>query len=202
MPLLLAPLLAFGLGAALSWAPSRPAERGEGLWPPSRETAVVALFAALVFAPVHAWFVWFAGDWSLAYLADSRLVPSAVELVLIALDTALVVVGFRVARHRVKTFASLVVVTAAPLGMAALGAALLASRLSVDASFHRFQNDYGLQSIAGSSLGLAILWLDGLLLVGAVLTARDLVHAPRPVQAEGDAPPGEEPKRRLGQRSA
>ncbi|HVY45312.1 MAG TPA: hypothetical protein VHB21_05505, partial [Minicystis sp.] len=84
MPALVAPFVAFALGVAMAIRAMQDAAR----WDEAERRAarrIVGLFAALVLAPVTAYFVVFAGDWSLAYLAEARAVPSAVALVWVLL---------------------------------------------------------------------------------------------------------------------
>ena len=71
MPALLGPLVGFALGAAFAWIrlAEAPADGRRG-GPPG--VTICALFGALVYAPVNAYFLAFAGDWSLAYFVDSR----------------------------------------------------------------------------------------------------------------------------------
>ena len=71
MPGLVAPLVAFALGVVFALHARAGAERYDDL---ERRAAVriVLLFGALVLAPVTAYFVAFAGDWSLGYLAEAQ----------------------------------------------------------------------------------------------------------------------------------
>jgi len=111
VPAFVAPLVGFALGVVLAWlsaaAPRRPpgwglAPPGAPPWAPGRTApaeprgrplALAALFSALVFTPICAYFLIFSPDWSFAYLVDPRRIPSAVDLLLLALDAASVPAG-------------------------------------------------------------------------------------------------------------
>ncbi len=173
MPAALGPLVGFALGVALAWwYGDGDAERG----PIRRSTAVVALFAALVFAPINGYFLAFAGDWSFAYFLDSRAIPSALGLVLAVVDAALVVTGFAIARGRVRAraFGPVALLAVVPAGLSLLAVVALYPRLRVDATFHQFRSDFGTEPVAGGPLGYALLWMDSVLLAGMVLAARAL----------------------------
>src|SRR5262245_12461524 len=98
MPALLGPLVGFSLGVMLAWIARGEADRDDDHG--ARARAVVAtLYGALVFAPASAYFLIFAGDWARFYLVDSRAFPSALDLLLVVLDAAVVPLGFIVARR-------------------------------------------------------------------------------------------------------
>jgi hypothetical protein len=153
------------------------------LWPISaRRSGVIALFAALVFAPICAYFLIFAADWSLVYVVDSRSVPSALALVLVVADAASVIVGaeitLRLIQRGAQTTAAALV--AAVLAPAALFILLFRSRLNVEGTFHQVQNDFGTQPVVSGPLGYALLWMALLLAAGLALTARTLRADRRP----------------------
>ncbi|UQA55048.1 hypothetical protein [Polyangium aurulentum] len=223
MPAPIAPLLAFALGIVLAWLCRPDADPEAPLW--DRPTIAVALYALLVYAPAAAYFLLFAGDWSFAYLVDSRDVPSAVSLVLVLLDAAALVFGFNLGRRalRRRPLAALGWLALAPAALAAAFVLVLHRRLGVDATFDQVESDFGLRPLPGSPLGYAILWMDAVVVAGAVFTARALGalgpgrRAPNPgggflgpVEppslatgggSEGpvEAAPEDEPPRRLGQ---
>jgi hypothetical protein len=196
MPLYLAPLLAFSIGAGLAWfeRDGRPNEP-----PAPRVDAAVALLAGLVFAPAHAYFLWFSPDWSFGYALDATRVPSALSLVVALLTASLLVVGFRLARREARSPARLGALALGPLGLAALVAAALGSRLGVDATYRAVQGGYAVRTVAGSPLGLAIVWMDALVAIGVALTARELA-SPRSSPVEPGSTDDGAPKRRLGVR--
>ena len=173
MPALLGPLVGFALGVLLAWL------RGEDMDRESSRgyvTTVVGLFAVLVFAPVNAYFLIFAGDWSFAYLVDSHTIPSALGLCLIGADAALVVAGFTLARRytRARAFGVVLALVGVPAGLVMVTILALLDRVQIDATYLQFRGDFGAQPIAGGPLGYALLWMDGILCAGMVLTARAL----------------------------
>jgi hypothetical protein len=199
VPALLGPLIGFALGVALGWVrAAQPDARGAA----STGTAVSALFGALVFAPVNAYFLAFAGDWSFAYFLDSRDVPSALLLVLVLLDGATVPAGFAAAmrRARARSLGSLMVLGAAPAGIALVALLVCHQRLRVDATYQQYRLDFGTEPVAGGSLGYALLWMVAMLTIGFVITQRALrLRAPaREGRHPPDGAPGPMPEARLG----
>jgi hypothetical protein len=190
MPLPLGPLVGFALGVLLAlFAPGGSLSEAGPAHP--RPRLLVALFASLVFAPVCAYFLAFAGDWSLAYLADSRSVPSALLLILVGVDAASVVFGFSVGRRSLarRSMREVTALIAAPLGAALVLVVLFYGRLRIDGTFHQVRGDFGTQPVAGGPLGYAIVWMLGLVAAGFGLTLRLLRERPRPRISPSDAPP-------------
>jgi hypothetical protein len=180
VPALVGPFVGFALGVLLAWLCQAEAPREDERAFRAR-AQVVTLFAGLVFAPACAYFLIFAGDWSLSYLVDSRAVPSAVSLLLVVLDAALVVAGFtagyRAARQRAqRVLLGLSIVPAAMALTLVLG---LFSRLRVEGTFHQVSARFGTQPVAGGPLGYAILWMDAMIVAGAVIAARALTERAR-----------------------
>jgi hypothetical protein len=223
VPAPIAPLLAFALGIVLAWLCRPDADPEAPLW--DRPTIAVALYALLVYAPAAAYFLLFAGDWSFAYLVDNRDVPSAVSLLLVLFDAAALVFGFTLGRRalRRRSLAALGWLTLAPMAVAVGFVLVLHRRLGVDATFDQVESDFGLRPLPGSPLGYAILWMDALVVAGAVFTARALGAigpgrgAPNPgggflapvelpplatgggSEGSVETAPDDEPPRRLGQ---
>lgn len=176
VPAMLAPLLGLSLGALFALFGSDELARTHGPPTATRAAAVVTLFGLLVFGPFAGYFVVQATDWSLAYLVDARQVPSALLLLLVLLDVATVPLGFvaasRAARGR-QAIAVLPLVLV-PLALGVVGAALLASRLSVLGSAVEVRRGLPRGAFAGSSLAQATRWLWICLAAGVVWTAIDL----------------------------
>lgn len=197
MPLPLGPLVGFALGALLAlFAPGASLSDANFKNPAHpRPRALVALFAGLVFGPVCAYFAAFAGDWSLAYLLDSRVVPSALVLLIVVLDAASVLLGFSAGRRYTgrRFLRSVSILAGAPTFAALLFVAIVYSRLRIDGTFHQVQGDFGTQPVAGGPLGYAIVWMFGLLAAGFALTARLLRDPPRSRIATASAPPPPSP---------
>ncbi len=198
MPALVGPLLAFLLGVALAWL-GREHDDERVLSP---RTAIVALFASLVFAPVAAYFLIFSGDWASFYLVDSRAVPSALTLCLVLLDAALVPLGFLAGRRAAHRRAERVLIALGVTPGLLIVGFLFAffPRLRVDGTYHQVKSAFGTEPVAGGPLGYAILWMNGLLIAGFVLTARALGSQRRtPATSTPEGPSTPQPL--LGRRS-
>lgn len=198
MPALVGPFVAFLLGVALAWL-GREHDDDRVLSP---RTAIVALFASLVFAPVSAYFLIFAGDWSFGYLLDTRAVPSAVELCLVLLDAALVLAGLLAGRAAVRRRSDRGLLALGVFPSLVIVGLLFAffPRLRVEGTYHQVKSAFGTEPVAGGPLGYAILWMDGLLVAGFVLTVRALAGARKaPPESETQAPATPQPL--LGRRS-
>jgi hypothetical protein len=203
VPALVGPFVGFALGAALAWLCRAEARREDEAAFRAR-AAVVALFAVLVFAPACAYFIVFAGDWSLFYLVDELRVPSALELLLIIADAALPVLGFAAGHLAARRHAerALVALTAAPAAIAAALVLAFLSNVRVVGTFHQVTSRFGTQPVAGSPLGWAILWMGAMIVAGFALAARVLLaerpRLPRPAAPVDPKPQG--PRPMLGHR--
>jgi len=203
VPAFLGPLVGFVLGVALAWlARAEAARRDDSGW--SARAAVAALYGALVYAPACAYFLIFAGDWSLGYLIDSRAVPSAAGLALALLDAGSVPLGLLAARRALGRRSSrapmLLGVVPAVLAVGLLLA--LFPRLRVEGTFHQVRSDFGIQPVAGGPLGYAILWMNGMIVAGFVaavraMSGRGFERAKEPAE---EAPPAA-PQSYLGRRN-
>ena len=190
MPLPLGPLVGFALGALLAlFAPGASLADIGPAHP--RPRLLVGLFAALVFAPFCAYFLAFAGDWSLAYLADSRSVPSALLLLLVVLDAASVLVGYSVGRRSMgrRSLRAVTALIAVPLGVALVFVVVLYGRLRIDGTYHQVRGDFGTQPVAGGPLGYALVWMFGLLAAGFGLTLRLFRERPQLSDTPAPRPP-------------
>jgi hypothetical protein len=183
VPAPLAPLIGFALGVGFAWFAREdlsrsPATAGIA----SRSLAIVLLFAALVFAPVSAYFLAFESDWSYAYLVDTRRIPSAFQLGLVVLDTASTPAGFLMAARyaKLKKLRPMLVLALPGLALALGCVAFTADRLSVQASYAQFHGDFGTHPVAGSSLGYSLLWMDLMLALGVAWTWRHVQQAVQP----------------------
>jgi hypothetical protein len=185
VPGLVAPLVAFALGAFFALQARAEIERFDNL---ERRAArrIAALFGALVVAPVTAYFVAFAGDWSLAYLAESQRVPSALGLVWVALTAAMAPLGFVAGERAVRRRArgELLALVAGPAAAVLVFVVALYPELRLEGTTAEVRGHFGTRPIAGSSLGWAILWMDALVAIGAALTLRALAPRRRRVDAE------------------
>lgn len=183
VPAPLGPLVGFSIGVLLAWSGWSRRKVEAAPWPSwSRDDRLIALFATLVFAPICAYFIVFAADWSLAYVVDSRAIPSAIGLLLVVTDAISVMAGAEIARRLARRGALSV---AAALASAALAPALLfallfRARLAIEGTFHQVHSDFGTLPVAGGPLGYALLWMALLLAAGLALTVRLLRADPRP----------------------
>ena len=150
-----------------------------------RPLLIVSLFSLLVFAPVCAYFAAFAPDWSYAYLIDSHRLPGAVDLAVILVDVASVPIGFGLAvrRGRERRPGTYGRVAALPLLLCATFIVAAFPQLGVHATYAQYHGDFGMRSVAGSPLGYALLWMDGILVLGASYTARMLRRLASPVKS-------------------
>jgi hypothetical protein len=183
MPAPLAPFIGFALGVGFAWCAREDLSRSlatAGM--ASRPLAIVLLFAALVFAPVSAYFLAFESDWSYAYFVDTRRIPSAFQLGLVVLDTASTPAGFLIAaRHaKVKKLGPLITLAVPGLALALVCVAFTVDRLGVQASYAQFHGDFGTRPVAGTSLGYALLWMDAVLALGVAWTCRQVQQVVRP----------------------
>ncbi len=199
MPAFVAPLVGFALGALLAWfsaaAPHRPgalraAEARLAPGPRDRPLALVFLFAVLVFAPVCAYFLVFAPDWSFAYLVDTRRIPSAVDLVLLLLDVVSVPAGFAAAQRFAasaggrptaqRSVRALAIFAGAPLAIALIAVVALSRRLGIDGTYRQVEGDFGVHPVAGGPLGYALLWMHTMLAAGFAVTVSALLRREPP----------------------
>lgn len=180
MPALLGPFVAIALGAALAWLARDDAPTDDEAAFRAR-VAVAVLYAGLVVAPVCGYFLAFAGDWALFYLADSRRIPSALGLLLVVLDAALVVTAFAAGHLLARRRQARVVVAMAlvPAAIALTGAGAALPRLRVDGTYSQVTSRFGTTPVAGGPLGWAILWMGAMLVAGFVLAARSMAERPR-----------------------
>ena len=182
MPALVGPIVGFTLGVLLAWLGRGEAPREDGAAGRAR-ARVAALFAWLVFAPACAYFVVFACDWAFFYLADSRAIPSALLLVLVAVDAVAVMTGFW-AGHRTARLRgpagdpALLALGAGPLAVAVALLLAFVGRLGVDGTFHQVSARFGTRAVAGGPLGYAILWMNAMIVGGMVIAARALTDRP------------------------
>lgn len=173
VPAPLGPLVGLSLGALLALlSPSGFDAAPTRAWP--RSHLIVLLFAVLVFAPVCVYFAVFAPDWSVAYVVDSRIIPSALDLVLILIDVASVFGGFLVVRrltgsHALRAAAAFSV---GPLALALVLVLVFHARLRIEGTYHRVRGGFGTEPVAGGPLGYALLWMNSVLAAGFAVTLR------------------------------
>jgi hypothetical protein len=177
-----APLIGFILGVVFAWGAGDELGKNAGRVEGSRSLVVVTSFSLLVFAPMSAYFLAFAPDWSYAYLIDSQRLPSAVDLGLVLIDAISVPAGFALAARAASSHdvARLLRLAAAPALLVIGFLFATASRLSVAASHAQYHGDFGTRSLAGSPIGYAMLWMSAVLLGGVLWTLHSLRRLGRP----------------------
>lgn len=176
MPAFLAPLIGFLLGIAFAWAAADEIATDPTSVLGSRALVVAVLFGVLVFAPASGYFVAFDGDWAFAYLVNTQRMPSALVLALVLVDASSVPAGFIFAapHARRRRMGPLLTLAAVPGVIAGLCMLVFARRLGVAATWSQFHGDFGTRSVAGTPLGYALVWMDGVLAVSVALTIREL----------------------------
>jgi hypothetical protein len=172
MPAPTAPLIGFILGVVFAWGASDELGKNAGRVEGSRSFVIVTAFSLLVFAPISAYFLAFAPDWSYAYLVDSQRLPSAVDLGLALVDAVSVPTGFALAARSASSEepARLVRLLALPALLVLTFLVATAQRLSVAASHAQYHGDFGTRSLAGSPIGYAVLWMSAVLVGGVIWT--------------------------------
>jgi hypothetical protein len=176
MPAFIAPWLGFVLGIAFAWAAADEIAADPTSVLGSRALVVAVLFGVLVFAPASGYFVAFDGDWSFAYLVNTQKMPSAVVLALVLVDASAVPAGFMFAapHARRRRMGPVLTLAAVPAAVALLCMLIFSRRLGVAATYSQFHGDFGTRSVAGTPLGYALVWMDGVLAIAVALTVRGL----------------------------
>lgn len=176
MPLPLALPLGLILGMSLAWLSRLELARSEVPLILARPFLVALGLGFIVYAPVVGYFVALHGDWAYLYLLDFSRVPSAVDLVLVVLAAAHVPLGFAIATPwAIGKRGPALLKLGGALGLVlVIGCALASRRLSVSASYIQFHADFGVLTIAQTSLGRGVLlsWVS--LLAAYALCARAL----------------------------
>ncbi len=178
MPIFVAPVFGFALGAFMAWIAAPSVAHDEGPLMMSRPYVIVAYFSSFVWLPVTGYFLAFHGDWSYLYLVSWQRVPSAIDMGLVLLAAASVLGGFWAAarpvrRRRFDAVAALVFAPAT-LGVVVLGAAW--QRLSINGTYAQFHGDFGTQSMSSSVLGSGLLFMGSVLLAGIAWATYCLLH--------------------------
>jgi hypothetical protein len=175
MPVLVALPFGLCLGVSFAWLARRELRRVTSELG-SRGLVIATLFAALVLAPVSAYFLAFEPDWCLAYLVDTSQTSPALTPGLLLVTLSSVPGGFLLGRlllergdeaSLLRALVALVVVT---LGSVMLGL----RRFSVQGSYAQFHGDFGTQPLAGGSLGYAVLVLGFWLTAGVIFAVWNL----------------------------
>jgi hypothetical protein len=175
MPVVAAPLFGFALGALFAWAASEELSRTGGAVT-SRSLVVAASFGILVYAPAAAYFTAFFPDWSYAYFVDSEHRSIALDVALVMFTALSVPLGFTLlsGAAAARKSATLARVAAAACTVATVFLFTLLPRLRVIATFAQFHGDFGTEPLAGSPVGLALIWMTTVVAFSAAWTTRML----------------------------
>ena len=170
MPLLIAPLLGLLLGLVFARAARDElafSERGP-LSSPS--IIVVAAYGLLVHAPITGYFLTYAPDWSYAYLVDSQKLPAAMEIAGTLVAAGSPLLAFAVAAPSTVRRRSPVLFRAAVVlvVMIIVLSAVLGPRWATEATYTQYYGDFGTRSVAGSDLGYALLWMNGVIVLAVL----------------------------------
>src|SRR5690606_35646413 len=148
VPALLGPLIGFCLGVVFAWV-----SLGKGsvdrLATKHRGALLSAAFGSLLYAPICAYFVAFAADWSVAYWIDASRLPPVIAPLWVLLDASTPAVGFLLATsgERSKNSHFLRIRAGPALGALAL-LAVSYPRLGLHATYRQSHADFGLNHVA------------------------------------------------------
>jgi hypothetical protein len=175
VPVVVAPLLGFSLGAWFAWAAREDLARAAGRVE-SRSLVVAALFSALVFAPAAGYLAASFPDWSYAYVLDAAARPLALDSTLVLIDVASVPAGFVTLRRRAASRNATALAPGALVpSILALGVVLATlPRLRVFATYAQFHGDFGTEPVTGSPLGWALIWTLGVVAFATLWTTHVL----------------------------
>ena len=159
---------AIASGLAVAWAGRVELRERPGLVARTGAFRAYGLFVGLVLVPVSVYFYVFYGDWSLAYLLDTRTIPSAVALLAFVLEAALAAGAFLLGARwiRAERDGRVLALSGAALAAGVLSWVALAGRLSVVGTVAQHQGGFGLVPFGASALFDATLWMGVVVLVG------------------------------------
>ncbi len=180
VPLLFAPLVAVLFGLVLAYYGRAELALVDRSVAGTRTFRVSLAFTAFVFAPELGYFAAFHGDWAYLYLGPQALLPSAVDLTLILLASALIPATLAYAARHVaeKRSSQLLRGAGVTLAITLLLSALAHRRLLTSASYAQFRGGFGGVPLGQSPLGRGVL-LSWLGLGGAAAWARACLRTTR-----------------------
>lgn len=134
----------------------------------SRAFSAFIVFEVLLVVPVSLYFYVFHGDWTLLYVVDARSVPSALAVLLFALEVAIGVSGFAASASLVRgQRRTLSYVLAGSVSVVLVGGvALLASRMAVVGTYGQFRGGFGLRSWTETAVLPGVVAMIAVLLLG------------------------------------
>jgi hypothetical protein len=130
---------------------------------------LVGLFGLLVYGPLTAYFVAFNPDWAYGFVVSTARLPGVADSAVVLASMVAPATGFAVAAHRAAELrvGSLLQLAAIPASVAVVALAVGFSRVAVQATYTQFHGDFGVEPVAGSRLGLSLLWMSAVL-AGAI----------------------------------
>lgn len=166
MPLVLAPLIAFALGALAAAALPNERAADELL-----ARKIVWLTIGLSVAPNVAYFLCTSPDWSVGYLFRASRVPSAILLVVACGASSVMAAGFELARRLATSGGArrIVAVAGGSLSVALVLGAAFAQRLWYVGTTGAFRDGDRSPTLASSWQGLALVVIDALTIAGLVI---------------------------------
>jgi hypothetical protein len=165
MPVLLSPLVGLVVGVGFAWASAAELHRTGGSAPTTRSFFLVVLFGLLIHGPLTAYFVGFNRDWAYGFVVNTARLPGVADSAVVLAAIAAPAAGFTIAARRAaeQRVGSLLQLSAIPAAVAVVALAIGLPRLAVQATFTQFHGDFGVEPVAGSRLGLSLLWMSGVL---------------------------------------
>jgi hypothetical protein len=184
MPVLIAPVVGLLIGVFFAWMARVDLARSERGPMTSPALLLVLAFGLLIHGPVTGYFLAYAPDWSFAYLVDSQRVPGIGAMAALLLAAASPTLGYLVSLSPAsRSEGASLLRWSLPLLVLVIAVTIaLGSRLGTEANYAQFRGSFGTRSVAGSGLGVSILWMNGVLFVCAGWVAkcvRDLGHRGR-----------------------
>ncbi len=164
MPALTLPLLGFCVGVLFAWAASEELSQRQGALN-TQSVWVVGLYALLVHTPACAAVLAHNPDWSVSYLVAPAQYHAALMPALVLLNVTTPLAGFLAAAPAAGRSSALNVLRlgGAALALVAINTLPAVGRLVVVASYNEYHNNFGRESVAGSSLGYLLLFLTVLM---------------------------------------
>jgi hypothetical protein len=159
VPLPLALPVAWLIGLSLAWAARAELSRSEVPLVLARPFLVATAFGAIVLGPVVGYFVALHGDWAYLYVVRWSRVPSAIDLLFVAVAATQVPLAFAVAAPwaMAKRGPLLVRVSAAVFFVLVALCVVFFPRLASSATYAQFHGGFGTAAIGKSSLGRGVL---------------------------------------------
>lgn len=161
------------MGVVFAWAAREDVTPGAGSRILTRSFAFALAFSLLVFLPSIGYFLVFEPAWSYLYTVEGARRFAALNFLTLGATVSSVPLGFVLAvpHARAQRGASLVRLAVTPLVLSLTIALVAGKRLAVRATYAQFHGDFGVEPLAGSSLGWAVLWSTLVTSAAAVYTA-------------------------------